>query len=170
MTRPILFALFLIVLIIGSCQIENLHPKRRKNISKSAADQANLTGTWQWSAQYSGGNPPAYILNPSNTGITETLNLYGNNNWSQVQNGKTVNSGSYSLVNVLVPGYNISGDTVIFINFINSNVTDTARTDNFNFNTGFESSFAVSKDSLVFYGVYSTGNFTNLASARVYVK
>jgi len=169
MTRSIHFMLFLMLLVIGSCQIENLHPKRKKNISKSA-DQTNLAGSWQWSAQYSTGNPPVYIINPSNTNIQETLNLDGNNNWTQVQNGKIVNSGSYSLVNVLVPGYSISGDTVIFINFLNNKVTDTARTDNFNFNTGFESSFAVSNDSLVFYGVYSAGTITNLLSERVYVK
>jgi hypothetical protein len=168
--------MFLLGLILNSCQLDNLHPNRNKHktANSNSSDTLNkqdpighgsVVGIWKWSAQYSYGYPHVYLLDPSNTGIQETLNLDSNSNWAQVQNDKIVNTGTYKLVNVFTP----AGPNV-FISFVNSSVTDTARYDNFNFSTGFIGSYAASKDSLIFYGVYTMGNYTNLVSERVYVK
>jgi len=80
-----------------------------------------------------------------------------------------VNKGTYSFPNVSMPGGPIKVDP--FFSIVNSRVTDTLRYDNFNFNTGFSSSFKVTEDSLVFYGVNvvdTTG--INYPAARVYVR
>lgn len=64
----------------------------KKEQQASATDTAIL-GQWNWTAQYYGG--PGNTLTPQNTGITEILILNGDNSWSLLQNGSTVNSGSF---------------------------------------------------------------------------
>jgi len=77
------------------------------------------------------------------------LQFNANGTWEQVKNGEMANTGTYSFPNVSVPGRPVNVGAIFpFFSIVNSRVTDTARYDNFNFDTGFSSSFMVTKDSL----------------------
>ncbi len=175
MKRSILY-LSAIVLILVSCKQENVSPQKTfrgtTSLSSNSGTNASVIGTWTWSAQYATYmgttatlTAPAYLLNPTNTGITETLLMSSDSTWSQTQNGSVVNSGTFHLVDVITP----DGPSV-FINLVNSKAGNSSALDNFDFSKGFNCSYHVSGDSLVFYGVYTNSTYTNLASERVYVK
>ena len=165
--------LFIAGLCWASCKLENLNPNKTKTsndtLKRSPADpttHASLAGVWKWSAQYDIGAYESDLLNPANTGMQETLTLNTDGSWSQTKNGTEVNTGSYKLVDGITPG-----GPVTFLKFINSTkpVLQTY-TDNFDFNSGFAGSYACSSDSLIFYGVYSTGQTASIATERVYIK
>jgi hypothetical protein len=172
MKRSILY-LSVFVSVLASCKQENVSPKKNfrgttslSGGSSNSSQKVSLIGTWTWSAQYSYGNPPpVYLFTPFTTGITETLSLGSDSTWSQTQNGAVVNSGTFRMLNVFTPG----GPTV-FLNLVNSKANNSVVYDYLDFSRGFSSSYFVSKDSLVFYGVYNISAYTNLASERVYVK
>lgn len=127
-------------------------------------DTVDQVGTWKWVAQYDLGSEQGDLLTPASTGIQETLSLDANHNWVQMQNGVTVNSGKYQFPQVATP----AGIIMIFMKLINQSSPNTQLTDNFNFGTGFLSSYTLSKDTLVFYGI--GGPTGNMATQRVYVK
>jgi hypothetical protein len=140
------------------------------NSANNMANKALVVGTWKWSAQYTYAQT-LYILNPATTGVQETLQFNSNGSWSQTKNGGVANTGTYSFVNVTVPGPLMGGSTIPFFSIVNSLVTDTARYDNFNFNTGFIGSFKLTKDSLVFIGVNTIDtSSTDYLAERVYVR
>ena len=161
------------MLAFYSCKLDNLNPDKAKNLSTntltpSPADpigHAPVSRVWKWSAQYDFGAYEGDLLNPANTGITETLNLAVDSTWSQTQNGKIVNTGTYHLVNVITPG-----GPHVFLKLVNSTQPNAQTYDSFDFNTGFNLSYACSSDSLVLYGVFNTPQYTNLATRRIYVK
>lgn len=52
-----------------------------------------LVGKWKWTLQYRGS--PSNTLTPQNTGIEEIHILKNDNSWSTVQNGSTVDTGTF---------------------------------------------------------------------------
>jgi hypothetical protein len=172
--RPLTIFMLLACLAFYSCKLDNLNPDNAKPSSTNTltlsppnpTGHAPVAGVWKWSAQYDLGTYEGDLLNPTNTGIIETLTLAADSTWSQTQNGKVVNSGTYHLG----AGYMPSGGLTPFLKLVNNNQPNLQTFDNFDFSTGFVCSFASSSDSLVFYGVFNTPQYTNLATQRVYVK
>jgi hypothetical protein len=160
--------IFVLAVIFVACKKNDVPP----NVGKLSltANEALVVGSWKWSAQYTYAQTLS-TLNPANTGVQETLLFNANGTWTQTKNGDLANAGTYSFPNVELPGGPIGGATATFFSIVNSRVTDTARYDNFNFNTGFAGSFELTKDSLVFYGVNTIGaSDTDYLAARVYTR
>jgi len=163
------FALFLVVVVIfTACKKNNLLPNT--NSTTKSANETLVLGIWKWSAQYTSAEK-LYVLNPANTGIQETLQFNADGTWSQTKNTVVTNTGTYSFINALVPGGLNGGGTIPFFSVVNSRVTDTARFDDFNFNTGFVGSYMLTKDSLIFYGVNSIDTSgTSYLADRIYIR
>ncbi len=171
--RPLTIFAFVVCLAFYSCKLDNLNPGNAKSTSTntltlSPADpigHAPVIGIWKWSAQYDAGTYEGDLLNPANTGITETLNLATDSTWTQTQNGTVVNTGTYHLINAVTPG-----GPMVFLRLVNVNQPNAQIIDNFDFSNGFGDSYNCSNDSLILYGVVNTPQYTNLATKRVYVK
>ena len=158
----------MLAVISAACKKNNVSPN--VNSVAKTANEALAVGNWTWSAQYTYAQT-LYTLNPANTGVKETLQFNANGTWTQTKNGEVANTGTYSFPNVSLPGGPIGGAIIPFFSIVNSRVTDTARYDNFNFNTGFASSFKLTQDSLVFFGVNTIdSSSTDYIAARVYVR
>ena len=169
--------IFLLAVILTACKKNNLSPNTNNvdsaaktgntiNSQTSANDEALVIGNWTWSSQYTFAQT-LYTLNPTNTGVQETLQFNANGTWTQTKNGAVAKTGTYSFPEVMTP----AGTAIPFFSAVNNRVTDTARYDNFNFNTGFAGSFHLTQDSLVFFGVNTidtTG--TEYIAERVYVR
>src|ERR1700739_3550922 len=83
-----------------------------------SSGQQNITGEWIWTIQYA--DNPAYNSTPQSTGIQETLSLAGNGNYSLIQNGIVVNSGTYKTLTAK----NTRGETVSGVLYTNTRVKD----------------------------------------------
>jgi hypothetical protein len=161
------FALILVLIsAFAACKKNSIHPA-------AAAEKVSVVGNWTWSAEYIfNGGLSGSAITPASTGVTEILNFNGNGNWTQTTNNTLANTGTYSFVNAFIPGPNNStgSNQISMLSLVNSKYADTtARSDNFNFATGFIGSYALSKDSLVFIGV-STTTTTSYVAERVYVR
>jgi hypothetical protein len=171
-----LFACLLMCTLWLSCGKTQVSPVKKSNkigvtdtanqgniIPSPNIDSADMLGTWKWSAQYDLGNPLGDVLTPANTGIQETLTIDAGHNWTQTQNGIAVNSGKYRFGVMMPP----SGWPVAFLTLSNKSDPNAQTYDTLDFTKGFSGSFAVSKDSLVFYGVYGQ---SNTVTQRVYTR
>jgi len=154
--------IFMLAVIFAAC--------KKNNISPPTSKETLIVGSWKWSAQYTNAQV-LYTSNPANTGVQETLEFNANGAWKQIKNVDVANTGTYSFINAIVPGGLMGGGTIPFFSIVNSRVNDTARYDNFNFNTGFIGSYQLTPDSLVFFGVNTIDtSSTNYIAERVYVK
>jgi hypothetical protein len=171
--KPLAILALIVCVAFYSCKLDNLNPDYTKSLSanqpvlspKDPTTQGPVAGVWTWSAQYDYGAYEGDLLNPANTGITEILTLAADSTWSQTQNGKVVNSGTYHIGEFLTPD-----GPRIALSLVNSLHPNPQLYDNFDFSTGFGGSYVCSSDSLVFYGVFNTPKYTNLATERIYVK
>jgi len=163
----------LVCLVWVSCKKTQVSPVKSTTQTKTTGqnniiadppiDSAALLGTWKWSAQYDLGNPLGDVLTPANTGVQETLTIDASHNWTQTQNGQAVNSGKYRFGVMMPP----SGWPMAFLTLSNKSDPNAQTYDTLDFTKGFSGSFAVSKDSLVFYGVYGQ---SNTVTQRVYIR
>ena len=169
--KPLAILALIVCVAFYSCKLDNLNPGQTKSSSdtlklspKDPITQGPVAGVWTWIAQYDAGAYESHLLNPANTGITETLTLAADSSWSQTQNGKVVNSGTYHIGEFFTPG-----GPRIALSLVNSLHPNPQLYDNFDFSSGFGGSYVCSSDSLVFYGVYPTP-VGSAPAERVYIK
>jgi hypothetical protein len=83
-----------------------------------SSGQQNITGEWVWTIQYA--DNPAYSSTPQSTGIHETLSFASNSNYSLIQNGLVVNSGTYKTSTAK----NNQGKTISSVLYTNTRIKD----------------------------------------------
>jgi hypothetical protein len=169
--RPLAVLIFVACLAFYSCKLDHLNPDDTNHSTTKIpmfdpASHLPIAGVWTWNAEYDGGPNGFSLLNPDNSGITETLTLATDSTWSQTLNGKIVNSGTYHLVYVIPPsGYNMA------FKLINkTQPTDAQFTDDFDFGRGFVDSYVCTGDSLILSGVVNTSPSVSYEALRIYVK
>lgn len=120
--RKISSFLFFASLTVASCKKEQ--PNR--------TDPAIL-GQWRWVVQYTEISP--FISTPQSTGTEESLVFSSDNSWMRIQNGSTVNSGTFTTA----VETNSDGEKVHSVHYLGQN-SSTEATDY----------YSVSNDTLMF--------------------